>query len=311
AWSACYLMVSPGSVGLFHRVILQSGPCLEPSSLNSVELAAQAGPAFAESLGCSKEAAVACLRAAPARRIARAASTRGGLNGPGSWGPVYGDAVAPLSPPEAFASGRFIRTPTIVGSNADEGRLFAVEVRDLHRYEQETHWMYGADGPRVVARYPVGPEGPGLTMARSFTDQRFACPSNALRRLLARHVEVHGYEFVDPAAPIVVPRWLMPYDMGAYHAAELAYVFGTRWVFADPARFTPKQRALSDRMMRLWAGFGHDPEFNTVWPRTTATGSPIRLLDPEGDRMDDTFFERHDCAFWDATAFGAVAPATP
>jgi para-nitrobenzyl esterase len=29
---------------------------------------------------------------------------------------------------------------------------------------------------------------------------------------------------------------------------------------------------------------------------------------PEGDRLDQTFFERHQCAFWDGTPFGAVAP---
>ena len=33
AWSACHLMTSPASAGLFQRVILQSGTCVEPGSL--------------------------------------------------------------------------------------------------------------------------------------------------------------------------------------------------------------------------------------------------------------------------------------
>ena len=197
AWSACHLMTSPASEGLFQRVILQSGTCVEPGSLWSADEAAGGGETFAASVGCEGPNAVACLRAAPAGRIARAASTRSGLNGPGSWGPIYGDATVPLAPPLAFVQGRFTKVPVIVGSNRDEGRLFAVKVRDTERYRAQTLWMYGDDGPGVLDRYPIGPEGPGATMARSFTDQKFACPADALRRVLARHVPVWGYEFAD------------------------------------------------------------------------------------------------------------------
>ena len=306
AWSACYLMSAPSSAGLWNRVILQSGPCLEPSSLNDASVAAEAGPEFAKLLGCEGPEAVACLRAKPNGAIAKTRSTRGGLNGPGSWGPVFGDALVPVSPAKAFATGDFIRTPVIIGTNADEGRLFAVEVKDMERYNDETHWMYGDEGARVLSHYPVGPEGPGLTMARSFTDQRFACPSDALRRVLAHHVPTYGYEFVDPAPPIVVPRFLTPYDMGAYHASELTYVFGRPWAFASPSRFTPEQAALARRMRDAWAGFGHDPAFETDWPRVGERGTSIKALDPKGDRADDGFFDRHQCAMWDGSAFGAV-----
>ena len=309
AWSACYLMTSPGSEGLFHRVILQSGPCLEPQSLNAAEDQAVAGPPFADALGCTKIGQVACLRHTPAWRIARAPSLRSGINGPGSWGPVYADATVPISPPDAFASGRFTQVPVIVGTNTDEGRLFAVEVRDMDRYEKETVWLYGADGERALARYPVGPHGPAATIAQSFTDSRFACPADALRRLLARHVPVHGYEFADAEAPFILPDWITGLDMGAYHASELAYVFGTSWLFADTGRWTPEQRALSERMMRLWAGFGHDPDFDADWPRVTEGGGPVVVFDPSGDRVDATFHDRRQCAFWGGTALGAVEPS--
>jgi len=303
AWSACYLMASPGSRGLYSRVILQSGPCLEPSSLNAAADAAKAGPAFAASVGCDD---VACLRAAPARRIARAASTRSGINGPGSWGPVFGDAMVPVSPATAFATGDFVRTPVIVGTNTDEGRLFAVEVRDMDRYNKETVWLYGADGERALQRYPVGPEGPAVAIAQSFTDSRFACPSDALRRVLSRHAPTYGYEFADRAAPFLLPDWITGLDMGAYHASELAYVFGTSWLFADTGRWTPEQRALSERMMGLWVGFGHDPRFEADWPKVSEGGGPVVVFDPAGDRVDATFFDRHQCGFWGGTALGAV-----
>lgn len=306
AWSACYLMASPGSDGLFHRVILQSGPCLEPQSLNAAQDQARAGVAFADGLGCAGDHPVACLKALPAWRIARAASTRRGINGARSWGPVHSDATVPLSPPEAFASGAFVRVPVIVGTNADEGRLFATEVRTHARYRNQNVWMYGeAAGAGALERYPVSEAGPAVAIARSFTDSRFACPSDALRRLLARHVPVHGYEFVDPDVPFLVPDWIMGLDMGAYHAGEVASVFGTSWLFTDTGRWSPEQRALSQRMMRLWAGFRHDSAFATDWPAVTSGGGPVRLFDPAGDRMDESFHARHQCGFWDATPLGA------
>lgn len=306
AWTACYLMTSPASEELFQRVILQSGGCLEPSSLVSAEQAAASGPAFAERLGCTGRDAVACLRALPARRLSRAASLRAGINGPGSWGPVHSDAAVPENPAVAIAEGRFTRVPALIGTNLDEGRLFANEVQDMDRYGKETIWMYGDVGPRVLDRYPVGPDGPAYAIAANFTDQRFACPSQALRRLMARHVPVWGYEFADQAAPFVLPDWIVGLDLGAYHASELAYVFGTRWVFADPARFTPEQKALAARMQTAWAAFGQ-PGFEQDWPRVRE-GGPIRIFSPEGDRLDAAFFERHQCAFWDGTPFGAAAP---
>ncbi len=306
AWSACYLMASPGSEGLFHRVILQSGPCLEPQSLNAAADQAAAGIAFADALGCAGEDPVSCLRGLPAWRIARAASTRRGINGPRSWGPVHSDATVPLNPPEAFASGAFVRVPVIVGTNADEGRLFATEVRSVERYRNQNVWMYGeAAASGALERYPVGDAGPAVAIAQSFTDSRFACPSDALRRLLSRHVPVHGYEFVDPEVPFVVPDWIMGLDMGAYHAGEVASVFGTSWLFTDTGKWSREQKALSQRMMGLWAGFGHDPAFATDWPAISQGGGPVRLFDPAGDRMDDGFHARHRCDFWDGTALGA------
>ncbi len=310
AWSACYLMASPGSEGLFHRVILQSGPCLEPQSLNAAAVQAEGGDLFADYLDCEAEDVIGCLRDVPAWRIARMASPRSGINGPGSWGPVHSDAMVPVSPPEAFASGNFVKVPVIVGSNTDEGRLFAVEVRDMERYNAETVWLYGGgeQGERALAQYPVGPEGPAVAIAQSFTDSRFACPSDALRRVLSAHVPVHGYEFADPEVPFLLPDWVTGLDMGAYHASELAYVFGTSWLFTDTGRWTPEQRALSQRMMSLWTGFGQDADFEARWPRVTDGGGPVLVFDPAGDRVDPTFFERHKCAFWGGTALGAVAP---
>ena len=75
-------------------------------------------------------------------------------------------------------------------------------------------------------------------------------------------------------------------------------------MFADVKRFTPEQKALSERMQSLWAGFGQR-NFGPEWPRVEVSG-PVRVFSPGGDRLDADFFERHNCDFWDGTPFGAV-----
>jgi para-nitrobenzyl esterase len=97
-------------------------------------------------------------------------------------------------------------------------------------------------------------------------------------------------------------------DMGAYHANELTYVFGTSWVFASAGAVHARQRALSDRMMALWADFGQASNFDALAARHDG-GRPVKVFEPnEGsaDRMDATFFDRHQCAFWDGSSLGAV-----
>mgnify|MGYP003347749520 CR=1 FL=1 len=75
-------------------------------------------------------------------------------------------------------------------------------------------------------------------------------------------------------------------------------------IFADVDRFTPEQKALSLRMQGLWAGFGQQ-DFGAEWPRVAGAG-PVRVFTAQGDRLDDAFFARHNCDFWDGTPFGAV-----
>ncbi len=59
--------------------------------------------------------------------------------------------------------------------------------------------------------------------------------------------------------------------------------------------------------MQAWAGFGHDA-FPADWTPVDDGGGPVRMLDPEGDRMDGDFSRRHQCDFWATTIFGPVAP---
>ncbi len=299
AWSTCYQMISPGAAGLFRRVILQSGACTDPRSEVRADEADRAGPAFADSLGCDDPATVlACLRRLPAARIARARPTRWGIGGPRSWGPVWGDPVVPMEPSAAFASGRGGATPAIVGTNRDEGRLFAQAARNEPAYEAQLQADFGVRAGAVLARYPAARyDSPRLAYAAVITDSRFACPSQALRNLLARRTPAYGYEFADAQAPFRIPTVLTG-SMGAYHASELAYVFDSSWVLANVAKFTPAQRALSERIMNAWGRFARGEAPSPTWPVSAGLDGPVLTLQPDGDVLSTRFAERHGCSFW-------------
>ncbi|WP_197435560.1 carboxylesterase/lipase family protein [Agrobacterium vitis] len=307
AWSACYQAVSPTAKGLFQRLILESGSCTDTQSLVSAGEAEQGGIAFSSSLECENVADVpGCLRRLPTSHIARAPATRRGIAGPTSWGPVWGDVVIPLSPSDAFRTGRFHAVPAIIGSNLNEGRLFSLLVRSEDGYRARLQREFGRSAARVIAQYPLDAYGsPGLAYAAVMTDSRFACPSEDLRGAWALHAPVYGYEFADPAPPFRLPRLLIGHSMGAYHASELAYVFGTPWALASPRRFTEAQRLLSNRIRSAWGRFARGDQPLPHWPLSTTATPSIQQLRPGGDRAVVDFRDRHACEFWKGVLTGS------
>ena len=91
AWTACYLMASPGSEGLYQRVIMQSGGCLEPSSLVSAHgrrpvRADVRRTAGVRRNGCDRVSEGAARVAAVARAVVEGGDQRPGVVGTGAYG---------------------------------------------------------------------------------------------------------------------------------------------------------------------------------------------------------------------------------
>jgi len=74
--------------------------------------------------------------------------------------------------------------------------------------------------------------------------------------------------------------------LGAYHASEIAYVMQTPWALADPAAFTPAQRALSDTMQDYRTAFARsgDPDAAGAahWPAIAPDATPCSRWGPAG-----------------------------
>lgn len=307
--SICDQLASPGAAGLFDKAILQSGPCTP--EINTVPLAdaLKTGAAYARALGCTENDA-ACLRAVPAERLL--STSVPGRRAPGAVAlpPVYGDAVLPRSPQEAFRTGQINRVPLLIGSNLDEGTLFVAPLpgngKDLPLWQ---YWglvavLEGWNAPRVLAQYPARDyRTVGLAAAALVTDGLFACPVNDLARDLARVVPVYAYEFRDREAPIELkPTGSVP-NYGAYHAAEIISVFGTPLVgLADPARFTAAQADLARIIRAYWTNFARTGNPGAAWLPTWRPLDPARnnvlILRPGDIRESTDFRQEHRCDLW-------------
>jgi para-nitrobenzyl esterase len=108
-------LASPGARGLFARAISESGTYnLTQEPLATVEAA---GEAFAAKVGCTSQAAAACLRHLPVSAIVDSEDFTG-------YRPDIDGRVLTQSIGAALASGQFNRVPVINGTNHDEWRLF-------------------------------------------------------------------------------------------------------------------------------------------------------------------------------------------
>jgi para-nitrobenzyl esterase len=311
--STCVQLALPGARSLFRRAILQSDTCVIPDTTLPMADARAGGLAMAQDLGCTDAAtALACLRRLPVGRIVAAKSHRRGNGGKDGWAPMTGGDMLPRSPQAIFAAGDGANVPLLVGSNHDEGRLFAnllaftFAMSSRGGYEKSVARALPGDIAPVLAAYEdVAKVSYYRAFADIVTDSHFACPVLTLNRVLGRRAPFHAYEFIDANAPLSLPRAPLTPKTGAYHASEIAYIFQRRWALADPKRFDPGQRALSDEMLDAWGTFARTGQpvapGGATWPVFDGKSPLLLASDHRGDASE--FAQRHRCAFWESRGF--------
>ncbi|WP_406830686.1 carboxylesterase family protein [Pedococcus sp. KACC 23699] len=289
--SVATLMSSPAAAGLFQRAIIQSGSgaavcSLEDARRVGVELATILGvPATAEAFAALDPAAVAAAQGALSLAVQSdpdpqrwgASVLRGGL-GIMSLFPVVDGDLVPDVPAARIAAGSAAGVPLLIGTTAEEMRLFLVPTGvaasitepALPFLAQRYGWPAGAV-ETYAANRPAAPAGD--VAAAVLTDAGFRAPSAQLATAQrGAGSSVHVYEF----------GWQTPTaDLGACHALELPFVFDTLGEDALMAG-TSAPQALAEEMHRAWVDFARsgDPGW-PAWapdePVVMAFGAPSQV----------------------------------
>jgi para-nitrobenzyl esterase len=322
--STAALVISPGSAGLFHRAIFQSGPLLTVASLQFAE---QRGSKFATAAGCGEEvngAAATCLRALSVHKILSLQGTAA-ANGPYVNGLMVDGKVLPMAGDAAWNSGKFNHMPIMNGGVADEG-AFAASIDELffgpmsaERYHDLVKSTYGGPaGPSgsppkypdgtpaaVLAQYPLSAYAtPGDAWAALGSDAN-VCRHPYLNSRVTQFAPLYAYEFSERDAPWYFPP--VKFSHGAAHTIDIQFLFADWHGGPLGIRHTlsPREQALSRQLVTAWTNFMYSGNPNLTgdspWPRYTQ--SEKLMLSQDASRLstitEAQFRAAHKCDFWD------------
>jgi para-nitrobenzyl esterase len=294
-------LASPLAKDLFSKAIVESGAYA--LSQPTLAQAQTSGQSFATKAGCTDQT-LACLRALPVATVLQFQSG-GSLNVDGK--------VLTSTLTTAFTSAGYNKVPVLEGSNSHEYSLLSAATTDAAQgrpinaseYPTTVTATFRTRAPDVLALYPLnGSPSAAWVYDQVLTDTTFACSGRTVAKLLtAAGGTVYAYEFNDINAPMVFNLPLdRPEGFGAYHAAELQYVFPGNQTIYQGAPFTPAQQALSAQMVKYWAQFVRSGDPNASgspnWPAYAATSDTYLSLTPGAIAPTTRFAAGHNCAFW-------------
>ena len=270
SWSVCSLVATPLAKGLFHRAIGQSGGCFSPmhylkTQRGPMPAAEKTGEGLATALGCGDAAdPLAALRAksteeilAVATKQPAAARTRPNVD---NW--VFPDDIYNI-----YAKGQQNQVPVLLGSNADEATSLAVPgliPTKAESFVEAAKRKYADLSERYLSTYPVTSDSDVRdAYLHTVRDEWFTWEMRTWARLTQKSGSKAYLYFFSRVPPRPDSK-----TYGAYHAAEIIYVFNN----LDKATWQsePPDRALADAMSSYWVRFAAagDPNGNgqTAWP---------------------------------------------
>lgn len=279
AISVCALLGAPAADGLFARGIIESGggcyglPHLDSSTVAEPVSALERGAEVAAAAGCTGPDSLACLRALSAEAVVEAtwAASPSGLGLP-DVGPNVDGAVILAETWDRYADGSATDRPVIIGSNADESRVFLLTtpIRTEAAYEAAVRAALPGSADDLLALYPVADyRSPKAAYETLFSDVGFICPAVGFARIASGGEPVYAYHYVHTLSGRAAAR-------GAQHGDELFFVFdGLGLVPGYTA--TAADEAVVESMQRAWTAFARG-EAPPGWPAYDAASPSFRVF---------------------------------
>jgi len=255
SWAVNALMASPLAKGLFQRAIGESGGSFSP--MKTLADAEKAGERLATTMGASQDV-LKSLRSKPAEELLKASDEP-------TVRPMVDGWVLPQDVATIFARGKQNDVPLIVGFNSDEGTTLAPQGAQV----TTTAFASGAQRfgnltEQFLKVYPATSDVEAVSSFYSaYRDQVFGWEMRTWARMSTKTGKepVYLYYFTHrPPGP-------QSQRLRAFHAAEIAYVFGT---FFWPFPWEDADRKLSETMSTYWVNFARTGNPNgeglTKWP---------------------------------------------
>jgi len=284
ARNALALLVSPRAAGLFQRAIAQSGGTRSSSLAEAENLATDPEPGAATS---SREIAkklgvdAAALRDVPAETLLRAYYT-GGI-GMYDAPQVFPDgSVLPAEDTlSAIRAGRYNAVPVLIGTNADENKLFFfLDPRYVRR---------------VFGIFPIVKDETAYFRDTDYATRGWKIngadePARALSEVQPGRVFVYRWDWDEEGSVLWADLGEL---IGAAHGLEIAFVFD-HWSLGREGRalYTkqnePGRKALAAAMQGYWAEFARNGDPGSgrngglpAWTAWNEAGDKYIVLDTE------------------------------
>jgi len=256
--SVSALMASPLSSGLLQGAIGESGAFFgrPPAGMRMPSLpeTERMGVRFAESIGTED---VVALRAKTADELLAAAQKDG------SWhfSPNVDGYVLPQEVAAIFSEGRQSRVPLLAGWNAEEASWAVAYAKDKpspQSFAEQTRARFGDRATEILKLYAASNDQQARRSAVDLASDLFIVYTTwewLEQQNKTGQTAVYGYVFdrTPPVAWDATVNGISPKELGARHACEIEYVFGTLKSQANP--WEPTDFRISEAMASYWANF--------------------------------------------------------
>lgn len=295
SFSVSAQMASPLAKGLFNKAIGESGAAFSRSGLtfDSVAYREEKDTKLVkEKLGVST---LAELRALPAQKLLDIF----GKAGPDAFdfGPNIDGYFLPEPLSAIFAAGKQNDVPLLAGWNKDEGSYeVGPEKPTAASMKAMAEKEFGAKAPEFLKLYPTNTPETTMRSATDYAGDTFIAFSTwawieAQSKTGKNVIYRYRFDMAPPSSDPNAPK------MGAYHSAEIEYVFGQLDSKAG-VPWSSEDRALSNQMMKYWSNFAKNGDPNgpglPVWPKYISTdGWPVMFLSNKPAAHKDDLRERY------------------
>lgn len=305
SFSVSALMASPLAQGLFQKAIGESGSALGGRTLSFLphpETEEKDSRFLKEAVGSSS---LKDLRAKSAAELLDIVTKPD--SGAPRFGPIIDGYFLPQSVAEIYSAGKQAHVPLIAGWNHDEAGGFILHAKEkptAQSFRERAERDFDDKAEMFLTLYPAKDDAEASRSAQDLEGDRFI--AFVTWKWLEAHLEtgespVYRYRF-DEAPP---PDRFHPAGMGAYHSADIEFVFGAFGSKQIP--WTAADRQVSAQMMSYWTNFAKTGNPNgkglPQWPEYKAeSGWPLLYFGAKTEANKDDqraryeFLKRFDVA---------------